>query len=120
METMANALDDFDPIGVVVDWIDSCKRRHLNTLLDLYADEATVECCEGGSFRGRSEMERYWRPRLVRQAVDAFEIDALFPEKDGVSLDYRGYDGQPVRTHFRFDDAGKIRLTVCALIKEAA
>jgi hypothetical protein len=38
-------------------------------------------------------------------------MDALFPEQDGIALDYRGYGGQPVRTHFRFDDAGKLRLT---------
>jgi hypothetical protein len=52
--------------------------------------------------------------------VGAFEIDALFPEQDGVSLDYRGFDGLPVRTVFRFDDAGKIRLTACAPIRQAA
>jgi len=117
---MANTHDKFDAIGVVVDWIDACKKRHLDTLLNLYADEATVECCEGENFRGRSEMERYWGPRLVRQAAGAFEIDALFPEKDGVSLDYRGYDGRPVRTHFRFDGEGKILVTACTLIKDAA
>jgi ketosteroid isomerase-like protein len=45
--------------GVVVDWIDACKRRHLDTLLDLYADEATVECCVGENFRSPAEMERH-------------------------------------------------------------
>ena len=47
-------------------------------------------------------MEKYWRPRLARAVTGAFEIDVLFPETDGVTLDYRGYDGVPVRTHFRF------------------
>ena len=117
---MANAQDNFDAIGVVVDWIDACKRRNLDTLLDLYAEGATIRCCQGGSFRGRSEMESYWRPRLLQQAVSAFEIDALFPKPDGISLDYRGYDGLPVRTHFSFDDAGKIRLTACVAINKAA
>ena len=70
----------FDAIGVVVDWIDACKHGQLTTLLDLYANDATVECCQGGRFRGRSEMETYWRPRLALPAVGAFEIDALFPE----------------------------------------
>ena len=46
-------------------------------------------------------MEKYWRPRLARAVTGAFEIDVLFPETDGVTLDYRGYDGVPVRTHFR-------------------
>jgi SnoaL-like domain len=109
-----------DAIGVVVDWIDACKQRRLDELLDLYDATATVECCEGGSFRGRSEMERYWRPRLARAVTGAFEIDALFPEADGATLDYRGYDGVPVRTHFRFTSTGKISLTACAPIRAAA
>ncbi|MET0721207.1 MAG: nuclear transport factor 2 family protein, partial [Tardiphaga sp.] len=87
--------------------MDACKQRRLDDLLNLYDATATVECCEGGSFRGRSEMERYWRPRLARSARGAFEIDVLMPDEDGVTLDYRGYDGIPVRTHFRFTSTGK-------------
>jgi hypothetical protein len=117
---MSNARDGFDAIGVVVDWIDACKQRRLGDLLDLYDATATVECCEGGSFRGRSEMEKYWRPRLARAVAGAFEIDALFPEVYGVTLDYRGYDGALVRTHFRFTSTGKISLTACTPIRAAA
>jgi hypothetical protein len=117
---MSDARDGFDAIGVVVDWIDACKQRRLDDLLNLYDATATVECCEGGSFQGRPEMERYWRPRLARAGAGAFEIDALFPEADGVVLDYRGYDGVPVRTHFRFTNRGKISLTACAPIRAAA
>ena len=64
-------------------------------------------------------MEKYWRPRLARSGR-AFEIDVLMPDKDGVTLDYRGYDGVPVRTHFRFTSTGKISLTACAPIRAAA
>jgi hypothetical protein len=92
---MSNAPDGFDVIGVVVDWIDACKQRRLDDLLNLYDAMATVECCEGGSFRGRSEMESYCAPRLARSRRDAFEIDALMPEPDGVTLDYRGYEACP-------------------------
>ena len=91
----------FDAIGVVVDWIDACKQRRLDDLLNLYDATATVECCEGGSYRARSEMERYWRPRLARTVAGAFEIDALFPEADGVTLDYRGYDTRLSRVRRR-------------------
>ena len=77
---MSDARDGFDAIGVVVDWIDACKQRRLDDLLNLYDPTAAVECCEGGSFRGRSELERYWRPRLTRARSDAFEIDALMPD----------------------------------------
>ena len=72
--------------------------------------------CNSGCDRGywsSSRTERYWRPRLARARSGAFEIDALFPEVDGVTLDYRGYDGVPVRTHFRFTSTGKISLTAC-------
>ena len=117
---MMNASDRFDAVGIVVDWIDACRQRRLDALLDLYDDAATVECCEGGNFSGRSDMERYWRPRLAKAKGDAFAIDALMPEGDGVSLDYRDYDGRPMRTHFRFTQAGKIRLTACEPIKQAA
>ena len=77
---MANAKHPFDAIGIVVDWIDACKQRRLEALLDLYDDAATVECCESGNFTGRSEMERYWRPRLAEAKGDAFAIDALMPK----------------------------------------
>ena len=80
-------------------------RRPTTSGLPLETDivrTATVECCEGGSFRSRSEMERYWRPRVERSRRGAFEIIALMPEPNGVTLDYQRYDGVPVRTHFRF------------------
>ncbi|MCA6100617.1 nuclear transport factor 2 family protein [Bradyrhizobium australafricanum] len=117
---MSNAREGFDAIGIVIDWIDACKQRRLDDLLDLYDETATVECCEGGSFQGRAAMKWYWDQRLAAFGADAFEIEALMPEGDCVSLDYRAYDGQRVRTYFRFTDAGKIRLTACARIKEAA
>ena len=77
---MSNARDGFDAIGVVVDWIDACKQRRLDDLLNLYDARATVECCEGGSFRGRSEMERYWRPRLAIGGEVLSRSIVLMPE----------------------------------------
>jgi hypothetical protein len=100
-----------------VDWIDACRERRLSALIDLYDDAAIVDCCEGGRFRGRSEVEGHWRPKLLGQMTGAFEIDVLMSEADGVSLDYRGYDGKPVRTHFRFTAAGKILHTACGPVQ---
>src|SRR5258705_1803330 len=94
MRICRNAQDAFDAVGIVVDWIDACKQQRLDVLLDLYDDAATIECCEGGTIRGRSAMEWYWRSKLAGPAARAFEIDALCPEPDGVSLDYRGYYGK--------------------------
>lgn len=117
---MSKGQGGFDAIGVVVDWIDACRERRLSELLDLYEKTAIVECCEGDTFRGRAEIERYWQAKLVQPVVGAFEIDALYPTVHGVSLDYRGYNGVPVRTHFQFNDVGKIQSTACAPIRLAA
>lgn len=117
---MAQGTKSYDPVGIVVDRIDACKRRRLDDLLNLYDAEAIVDCCEGGTFRGRSEIERYWRPRPDRAPATAFEISAITTQPAGVMLDYREYDGVPVRAHFRFTDAGKISLTACEPIKAAA
>ena len=39
---MSDARVGFDAIGVVVDWIDACKQRRLDDLLNLYDATATV------------------------------------------------------------------------------
>jgi len=62
-------------------------------------------------------VERYWRPKLAKQTTDAFEIDALMPDVEGVSLDYRGYDGRPVRTLFQFNASGQILHTACGPVE---
>jgi hypothetical protein len=80
----------------------------------LYDDGAVVDCSQGGTFRGRLGVGRYWRPKLAHTASGAFVGDALFPEEDGVCLDHRAFDGTLVRTYFTFTEAGKILHTACA------
>jgi hypothetical protein len=48
---------------------------------------------------------------LASPATGAFEVNALFPETDGVCL---------LRAHFTFTKAEKIRHPACAAIKQAA
>lgn len=107
--------EDFDRIAVVVDWLDACRARDLNTLLDLYAAQAQIECkCSDDKIRrGRAELDSYWRPRLGGTEPVAFDVDAIMPDADGVVLDYRSFEGKPVRMHFSFDSAGKIMQTRC-------
>ena len=83
---MYSSQDGFDPIGIIVDWFDTCRERRVAALIDLYDDGAIVDCCQGG------------------------------PSAGG----YRAYDGTPVRAHFTFTKAGKIRHPACAAIKQAA
>ncbi len=106
---------DFDRVAVVVDWLDACRSRDLNTLLDLYAADARLECnCDSVKVHhGRAELDAYWRPRLDSQAPVAFGLEEITPGPDGVVLDYLSYEGKPVRIHFSFDQSGKIMQTRC-------
>ncbi len=107
--------EDFDRIAVVVDWLDACRARDLDSLLALYAEEARLECkCDGVKIHhGRDELNSYWRPRLDSPASVAFDLDAIAPVADGVVVDYRSHEGKPIRIHFSFDNSGRIMQTRC-------
>jgi len=107
--------DDFDQIAVVVDWLDACRNRDLTALLDLYAEDATLECrCGGPSINaGRAQLESYWRSRLDKLAPTAFGLEEIMPTADGVLLDYLDNRGGPVRANFSFTADGKILRNDC-------
>ena len=115
MDGMANLAGDFDQIALVVDWLDACRNRDLATLLDLYADDATLECrCgEAKINEGRAGLESYWKQRLDTPAPSAFDLEEIMPTGDGVVLDYLSHEGKPVRIAFSFTRDGKIRATHC-------
>jgi ketosteroid isomerase-like protein len=120
MDGIANLADDFDQIALVVDWLDACRNRDLVTLLELYADDATLECQCGETkvSGGRAGLESYWKPRLDRLAPTAFGLEEIMPTADGVVLDYLSHDGKPVRAAFSFTHDGKIRGTHCLPVAE--
>jgi hypothetical protein len=107
----------FDPIGVAIDWLDACRKRRLEDLLALYADQATLDCCSGERFVGQPGLLRYW-PAKLRGAIEAaFELDEVRLEQDCVRLDYRDYDGSAVTTKFWFDAKGSITRTLCVPLR---
>ena len=116
VDGIADLADDFDQMALVVDWLDACRNRDLTALLDLYADDATLECRCGGAkiSEGRAELESYWRPRLDTLAPTAFELEEISPTAEGVVLDYLSHDGEPVRIAFSFSRDAKIQRTACA------
>jgi ketosteroid isomerase-like protein len=116
VDGIADLADDFDQIALVVDWLDACRKRDLAALLDLYADDATLECqCGGGKVsEGRAELESYWRPRLDALAPAAFGLEEITPTAEGVLLDYLSHEGEPVRAAFTFSREAKIQRTACA------
>ncbi|WP_442894716.1 nuclear transport factor 2 family protein [Bradyrhizobium sp. AZCC 1610] len=100
----------------MVDWLDACRNRDLTTLLDLYADDAMLECRCGGVkvSEGRAALESYWRPRLDALAPTAFGLEEITPTAEGVVLDYLSNEGEPVRIAFIFSRDGKIQRAACA------
>ena len=99
MDGIADLADDFDQVALVVDWLDACRNRDLAALLDLYADDAKLECqCgEVEVSEGRAELESYWRPRLDGLVPTAFGLEEITPTAEGVVLDYLSHEGKPVR-----------------------
>lgn len=108
---------DFDPVGVVVDWLDACRARRLDDLLKLYDERASLRCACEGNYCGHRDVARYWSTRLPRAIGRAFSLTDLALDGDGceprVVLDYVAYNGKPVRIRFQFTEAGKIAETVC-------
>jgi ketosteroid isomerase-like protein len=115
VDGMVELADDFDQIALVVDWLDACRNRDLTTLLDLYADDAALECrCgEVKVSKGRAGLESYWRPRLEALAPNAFGLEEITPTAEGVVLDYLSHEGEPVRIAFTFSRDAKIQRTAC-------
>jgi tungstate transport system substrate-binding protein len=105
---------EFDPLAVALDWLDACRRRDLDSLLDLCDERATLECdCEAVVLTGRQSLSAYWAPKLESKLPAAFTLDNIMPTGDGVQVEYQSCEGKPVRIHFRFTPSGKIARASC-------
>ena len=70
---MSTSACTFDPLGVVVDWLDACRSGDLDALLDLYDERATQHClCENVTVAGRKALAAYWAPKLNNKLGSAF------------------------------------------------
>jgi hypothetical protein len=118
---MSNQRKDFDQVAVVIDWLDACRHRDIEALLDLYALDASLQCeCDKLKFcRGRTQLQEYWRSRLDAVSPNAFALQEIAPCSGGVELDYIGHEGKPVRVFFAFTDDGKIMQTSCGPAAQA-
>ncbi|MDO9411372.1 MAG: nuclear transport factor 2 family protein [Pseudolabrys sp.] len=104
----------FDPLTVVIDWLDACRNKDIKQLMSLYAHSATLHCdCTARNYEGRQEIETYWQPRLAAAVPSAFQIDALDDDGDAVSLAYTSFEGKLVCMRFWFSDTGEIKHSLC-------
>ncbi|MBR1179656.1 nuclear transport factor 2 family protein [Bradyrhizobium sp. KB893862 SZCCT0404] len=116
-------MSDFDQMGVVVDWVDACRTGDLTMLLDLYADDAQVECtCNGTQHyhRGRRELESYWGSRLSAYLAAGFGLEEIEPAPHGVDLEYSVAGALRIHASFRFSPEGKIYSTLCTPSRQNA
>ena len=113
--------DKFDPLALVVDWLDNCRLGRIDELLELYDEQATLECdCERVSLTGRKAIAAYWAPKLERRVHSTFTLDDMILTDCGVLVDYRGYHGKAVRIHLHLNPSGKILHTSCGLLGSRA
>jgi hypothetical protein len=104
-------MSTFDPIGVVVDWLDAARARRLNDLLDLYDPNGSLRCACSEPFicQGRDDLFRYWSVRLERSVPHAFSLMNLeISDEPSIRMSYISYDGRPVEARFTFTNTGRI------------
>jgi len=108
-------LRDIDPIGLAMDWLETCKRKQVIDLAELYAETAIFECrCErSGKLVGRDRILEYWEPKFALPPLRPFKLELISPDTAGIALVYRYRDQSPVRITFQFDMAGKIERSHC-------
>jgi len=106
--------NDFDPLAVIVDWLDACRAGDLDAVLEFYDERATLECdCEGVMLTGRASLSAYWAGKLRNELPTAYTLDDLTVTTNGIWVDYRNNKGRPVRAHFHFNETGKLLRTRC-------
>jgi len=110
-----------DPIAAVMDWLGACAEGRLDDLLDMYEENASLECgCDSPYIScGRAILGGYWSSRLADSAPQAFTLNNVLPGEDPncVVLDCLSHEAKPIRIHFRFAPSGKISGTVCRPIQ---
>ena len=105
----------FDPVVAAIDWLDACKSRELDDVIEFYAEDATLECacCDNVIFAGRKELHAYWQPKLADPSPTLFELERVWDDLAGTSLAYRSHDRMLVRVSFSFNEFGKIARCRC-------
>lgn len=100
-------------MAVAVDWLDAFRATKLDAILDLYDDDARLECGCGGRriVVGKGALRQYWIKQFAEQ--QATELDDIQPAGDDIALAYQTSEGL-VRVVFSFNASGKIARTHCA------
>ena len=100
-----------DLMGVAIDWLDAYRAGDL-FIVDLYADDASLQCHCGGEkeLRGTDAITAYWRHRLVENPAGDL-IDLQWDGSD-VVLDFR-VPGELCRRCSRLMPTGSLLRSRC-------
>ena len=104
-------MSSFDPMAAAIDWLDAYRAANLDQLVDLYAQDAALEC-GSTTVIGREAISAYWRNRFERKP--AGELDDLLEAGDLVVVSYKVPSGL-CRTTISFNETGKISRCHCAI-----
>ncbi|MET4520291.1 nuclear transport factor 2 family protein [Bradyrhizobium sp. I1.7.5] len=105
----------FDPMAAAIDWFDAYRTGDIETILQMYTDDAVTECgCERVIIGGRESLRSYWVRRL--KEYPASRLDDLKPSEDGATILYVARDGI-VSASLEFDDSGRIAVHRCGPMK---
>lgn len=103
----------FDPIAAAVDWLDAYRAGDIESILEMYADDAIVHCGCGGmkTIAGRDALRAYWIERL--KSHPASDLDDLQPHAECTAVSYVTSEGV-VSAVLKFDAAtGMIKTLSC-------
>ena len=112
---MSFRLHEVDPIGLAMDWLETCKQKQVTALTEMYTETAVFECeCEcPRHIVGRAKISEYWQTKFATPPPRPFKLEQIWPEPTGIALVYR-YMNQPLlRISFQFDAGGKIERSRC-------
>ena len=110
----------FDALAVAIDWLDAYRAAKLDAVLDLYDDDASLECgCDGQTIVvGKTALKPYWIRCFAETTDLPLELDDIQPAGDDVALTYHSNAGL-VRVVFSFNNAtGKIARMHCGTTAE--
>ena len=104
-----------DLMAAAIDWLDAYRAGDL-FIVDLYADDASLQChCSGKKeLRGTDAITAYWRQRLVEKPAGDL-IDLQWDGSD-VVLDFR-VPGGIVQAMLTFDADGSLLRSRCSLLQ---
>jgi ketosteroid isomerase-like protein len=100
----------FDPMAAAIDWLDAFRSGDLESVVEMFADDAVIRCDCSASIADKDGLRLFWEQRLHDCAPS--DLDDLQPSGDGVMITYRMREGLVAAT-LDFDAAGRIVSMQC-------